>query len=116
MASWPVYLHSKFAEAVELLKRSPKFTLMMVDVEEEITIDYKNNFTDANRRVRRIAALVPFAVAISEPVAYLGGDVFQGWLAIPPLMLTNVRTVEGSCNFKGHAIRILPRGTMIISR
>ena len=47
MVPWPLYLHSKFAEAVELLKRSPKFTLMTVDVKEEITIDYKRDFTDA---------------------------------------------------------------------
>lgn len=46
MVLWPIYLHSKFAEAVELLQQSPKFNLMMVDVKEDITTEYKTAFTN----------------------------------------------------------------------
>ena len=47
MALWPLHLHGKFVEAVELLKRSPRLDRITVNVKEEINSKHKTLFTDA---------------------------------------------------------------------
>ncbi|GAT32392.1 hypothetical protein TSACC_2790 [Terrimicrobium sacchariphilum] len=50
MVLWPLYLRQYFPEAVELLGRSPKFTLVMVDLETDFPAEYKAQYTDATGR------------------------------------------------------------------